>query len=157
MFRHGWAPIISFWILALWSMEARSQSQQVVYRSVSSAKLDAILKELDISFQKTPGKKDGIFSYDFERHGAKVRLYNYGGDDLWIESYFTEKTNLVDVNRWNMRAKFSRAVLVKEGETISLEAQIDCTLGVTDGMIRQFVQRFDNEVQAFVRFLKNTK
>jgi hypothetical protein len=157
MFRHGWALGISLWILASWCAEAKSQTQAVVYHTVSSAKLEAILKDLEIAFQKTPGKKDGIFSYDFERHGVKVRLYNYGGDDLWIESYFTEKANLADVNRWNMRAKFSRAVLVKAGETVSLEGQIDCTLGLTDGMIRQFVERFDIEIQGFNKFLKTTK
>ena len=45
---------------------------------------------------------------------------------------------------------------VKEGAgaSISLEAQIDCTIGITDGMIRQFVQRFAGEVQAFAKFLK---
>ena len=55
-----------------------------------------------------------------------------------------------------MQSKFSRAVLVKEGtgSTTSLEAQIDCTLGVTDGMMRQFILRFDGELQAFAQFLK---
>ena len=55
-----------------------------------------------------------------------------------------------------MRAKFSRAVLVKDGAnaTVSLEAQVDCTLGITDGMIGHFVRRFDDEIQAYARFIK---
>jgi hypothetical protein len=135
---------------------AAAQAQETVYRSVSSEKIEAILKDLDITYKKSAGKKDNIFTYDFERKGTKVRLYNYGGEDLWIESDFNDMLTLEDVNRWNMRAKFSRAVMVKEGAnaTISLEAQIDCALGITDGMMRQFVLRFDGEVQAFAKFLK---
>jgi hypothetical protein len=125
-------------------------------RSVSSEKLEAILKDLNISYQKNPGKKEGIYSYDFERKGTKIRLFNYNGDDLWIETDYSEKATLEDVNRWNMRAKYSRAVLVKDGRnaSISLESQIDCTIGITDGMVRQFVERFDAEIQSFFNFMK---
>ncbi len=125
-------------------------------RTVSSDKLEAVLKDLSISYQKNPGKKEGIFSYDFERKGTKIRLFNYNGDDLWIETDYSEKPTLEDANRWNMRAKFSRAVLVKDGRnaSISLESQIDCTIGITDGMVRQFVERFDAEIQAFFNFMK---
>ena len=132
------------------------QTPEIVYHSVTSDKLESILKELGISFQKAGGSKGKVFTYDFERRRCKVRLHNYGGEDLWIESDFTDKANLEVVNRWNMRAKFSRAVLVTAGagETISLEGQIDCSLGITDGMMRQFVQRFDAEIEAFVSFLK---
>jgi hypothetical protein len=135
---------------------AAGQEKDLVYRNVSSDKLESILKELEITYKKNAGAKDGIFTYDFERNDAKIRLYNYGGDDLWIETDFTQKASLEEVNRWNMRAKFSRAVLVKEeaGATISLEAQIDCTLGITLGMVRQFVRRFDDEIQAFAKFMK---
>ena len=155
MIGHGMLKVASLLGVAFWCGLAACQSLDLVYRNVSGAKLETILKELDISCRKSAGKKDGIFTYDFEVNGAKVRLYNYQGDDLWIEADFTEKATLDNVNRWNMRAKFSRAVLVKEAvATISLEAQIDCTLGVTDGMIRHFVQRFAGEIQAFTRFLK---
>lgn len=144
------------WVLACGL--AAAQDQVTVVHSVTSAKLEGILKELGIDFKKAPGskEKEGVFSYDFERQGHKIRLYNYGGEDLWIESDFTDKATLDDANRWNMRAKFSRAVLVKDAKntSLSLESQIDCTLGVTDGMIRQFVRHFDNEIQAFVKFRK---
>jgi hypothetical protein len=157
MVGHGWAKASSLLGVVLCCGLVLSQDTQNVYSNVSSDKLEGVLKELDIDYQKAPGKKSDIFSYDFERKGYKVRLYNYGGDDLWIESDFTEKATLEQVNRWNMRAKFSRAVLVKakEAPTISLESQVDCTLGITEGMIKQFVQRFDGEILAFVKFLKD--
>jgi hypothetical protein len=156
MVGHGLAKGASAMGLVLWCGLCAGQTQELVYRSVSSEKLEAILKELDVTYEKDAGKKDGIFSYDFERQGTKVRLYNYGGEDLWIEADFTEKATLEMVNRWNMRAKFSRAVLVKEdaAPTISLESQVDCTLGITEGMIRHFVTRFDDEILGFAKFLK---
>ena len=143
-------------VLALCCGFSNGQTQELVSHTVSSEKLEAILKESHISYQKNPGKKDGIYSYDFERKGIKIRLFNYNGDDLWIETDYSEKATLEEVNRWNMRAKFSRAVLVKDGgnASISLESQIDCTIGITDGMVRQFVERFDGEAQAFFNFMK---
>jgi hypothetical protein len=153
---HGLARIGSMMCLLLGGALAAGQSSELVHRHVSSEKLEIILKELDISARKSAGKKDGIFTYEFELKGTKVRLHNYKGDDLWIESDFTEKATLEDVNRWNMRAKFSRAVLVQDSAlaTVSLESQIDCTLGITDGMMRQFVRRFEGETESFVKFLK---
>ena len=153
---HGLANIGIMMCVALGGGLAAGQSSEIVYRNVSSEKLESVLKELDITAHKSAGKKDGIFTYDFELKGTKVRLYNYKGDDLWIESDFTDKATLEDVNRWNMRAKFSRAVLVKESvtATVSLESQVDCTLGITEGMMRQFVRRFEGETQSFVKFLK---
>lgn len=135
---------------------ALGQTRAPVYQTVTSDKLDTILKDLGVTYQKEAGKKENIFIYCFERRGHKIRLYNYGGADLWIEANFTEKATLAVVNRWNMRAKFSRAVLVKKGTrpTISLEGQIDCSLGITDGMVRQFVERFDVEIGSFNSFLK---
>jgi hypothetical protein len=156
MSRHGLARFAAFLVFALSCTFASGQNQETVYRHVASDKLEAVLKDLSVVYQKSAGKKDGIFIYDYESKGVRVRLFNYGGEDLWIESDYTEKATLDVANRWNMRAKFSRAVLVKEGATatISLEAQIDCTLGITQGMMREFIRRFDGEIQAFGEFLK---
>jgi len=117
-------------------------------------KLESILKELNVSFQKNPGKKEGIYSYDFERKGTKIRLFNYNGEDLWIETDYARRPPRRGQPLEHAR-QVSRAVLVKDGgnASISLESQIDCTIGLTDGMVRQFVERFDGEVQAFVNFM----
>ena len=156
MVRHGIIRMGSLLGLIVCCGFGIGQTPETVYHSVTSEKLESLLRDLAISYQKAPGKKDKVFTYEFERKGCKVRLYNYGGEDLWIESDFAEKASLEEVNRWNMRAKFSRAVFVKNGASasISLEGQVDCSLGITDGMIRQFVQRFDAEIEAFVNFLK---
>ena len=134
-----------------------AQEKDEVYRNVSSDKLETLMKAMNISFKKTPGKKDGIYFYDYERNNYKVRLQNFNGKDLWIDAIFNDKSSLDEVNQWNQRAKFSRAVLVKnnENESISLEAQLDCIGGVTDGMVRQFINRFDSEITTFVKFLNN--
>jgi hypothetical protein len=125
-----------------------------VYRNVSSEKLEAILKDMKLDFKKTKGKADGIWFYDFEKNDYKIRLHNYQGNDLWIDAHFNDKLLPVDVNNWNIRAKFSRAVQLKEGrQAVSLEAQLDCVGGVSDGIIRQFVNRFDGELAQFSKFL----
>jgi hypothetical protein len=131
-----------------------AQEKDKVLRSVSPAKLESVLQDMKIKYEKTAGKPDGVFAYDFDRSGSKVRLQNYQGRDLSLDVQFTD-IPLKEINEWNVRAKFSRAVLLKNGDkqSTSLESQIDCQGGVTEGMLRQFIVRFDGEVKAFVQFV----
>ena len=125
-----------------------------VYRNVAAEKIEAILKSMKIDYKKVKGKADGIWFYDFERNDYKIRLHNYQGNDLWIDAHFNDKLPLEEINKWNARAKFSRAVqLMSAKQSVSLESQIDCVGGVSDGIIRQFIQRFDGELMQFSKFL----
>ena len=135
--------------------ESKKAEKSPVQRIVTSAKLESILQDMKIKYSKTAGKNEGVHYYDYERNNFKVRLHNYQGRDLWLDVHFTEKMSLEEVNQWNVRAKFSRAVQVKNADkqSTSLESQIDCEGGITDGMIRQFILRFDGEIKSFVQFL----
>ena len=144
--------------LCLLSAAARAQEDdgdKKVYRIVTAEKLEAVLADMKIAFEKkAKGKDDSVQFYDFERNKFKIRLHNYQGKDLWIDAHFTAPLTLADVNQWNARAKFSRAVLIKgEKPTVSLEAQLDCLGGTTDAHLKQFVQRFDGEITQFVAFI----
>ena len=142
--------------LALLLVPAAGEGQkEKVFRNISGKHLETILKEMDISFKKIPGKKDGIFFYDFERGKLKLRLHNYQGSDLWIDAIFP-KVSLENINAWNQKTRFSRAVLFKDDDrdSTSLEAQLDCVGGVTEGMIRRFISRFEEDVQAFSKYAK---
>lgn len=148
--------IVSFVLLVLILAVSPMPAQDKVERSVSSAKLESILADMKIKYEKkSNAKSEGVHFYDFERSKFKVRLHNYNGRDLWIDVQFTDKISPEEVNQWNVRAKFSRAVLIKDGDkqSTSLESQMDCEGGVTDGMVRQFIRRFDGEVKTFVEFL----
>lgn len=139
----------------LFNLASGLGQEEKVYQEIPPEKLESLLEGLKIPFKKSPGKKDGIFFYDMERQNFKVRLHNYNGKDLWIDALFHEKAGLEDVNRWNQRARFSRAVYLKDKDkpTISLESQLDCLGGVNDAMVKKFVTRFDGEIQEFVKFL----
>jgi hypothetical protein len=140
--------------LALLLMPAAVKGQkEKVFRILSTEHLERILKEAEIDFKKVPPREEGVIFYDYERGGYKLRLHNYAGRDLWLEAIFPT-VPLETLNRWNQRSKFSRAVLVKEEESTSLEVQLDCTGGVTDGMLRRFLRRFDDDVRAFAKFIK---
>jgi hypothetical protein len=147
----AWVPIV-FLIPSF--CHGQEGKKEKVYRGLPSKELESTLKDLKIAFKKAPGNKEGTFFYDFERNNFKIRLYNYNGGDLWIDAVFP-KVDLKDINRWNQDAKFSRAVLFKDGDgqSTSLENQLDCRGGVTLGMVRQFIRRFENEVQAFAKSL----
>jgi Putative bacterial sensory transduction regulator len=129
-------------------------SQSTVYTQINDQTVEKVLTGLEIKFKKDERKlKDSsIAFYEFERSERTYRLYNYRSD-LWIECLFDKSIKLDDVNRWNAEAKFSRAVLLdqKDKSVVSLEAQLDCLGGVTDAMITQFVNRFDEEGKKFVK------
>lgn len=137
--------------LLLWPLGGGAQDPEV-YREVKPERLEKILAGLNIKYEKKDGTKPGVVYYDFKRGDQKVRLHNYNGADLWIDSLFNDKATLATVNGWNVKAKFSRAVLLKDGE-VSLENQIDCLGGVTDAIIRQFISRFDGEIKGFTAHL----
>jgi len=132
-------------------------AQAKVSRDVSNETVEKVLQGIGLKFTKAPPKdKDAALLYfEFTRSDLPVRLKNYG-KDLWIETTVDKKLRLDDVNRWNADAKFSRLVLIenKDSTTLSLEAQLDCTGGVTEAAIRQFVNRFDEETKKFAKFVK---
>jgi hypothetical protein len=130
------------------------EKKELVYRNVPSDFLEKVLGDMNITYRKSAGKKEGTYFYDFERNNFKVRIGNHGGKDLWIDAAFP-RAPLEQINQWNVRAKFSRAVLAREGEreTALVEAQLDCVPGVTAALIRQFINRFDKEVRDFDQFL----
>src|SRR3974377_1825978 len=156
MSAHGTVSIV----LALLVAIASPAGGQQVYKSVTTDKLEKILAELKVDYKKTSGDKANVHFYDFTRNGFKIRLHNYEGKDLWIDALFTDPVAPEDVNRWNVRAKFSRAVLLKDKNagktTVSLENQFDCTGGCTDAFVRQFIVRFDGEVRDFAEFVRKT-
>jgi len=132
-------------------------SQSKVYRTVSNDAVEKILQSLELKYQKAERKdKDSTTMYfDFTRGGQPFRLYNYG-NDLWIECTFEKKLIAADINRWNAEAKFSRLVLIeqKDKTILSLESQLDCLGGVTDAVIKQYINRFDEEAKKFAKFPK---
>jgi hypothetical protein len=143
-------------LLSVLLLPASGEGQKTkVFKVLPNEHLEKLLKEAEIDFKKVPAKEEGIMFYDYERHGYKLRLHSYAGKDLWLEAIFP-RASLDALNRWNQRTKFTRAVLVAEdeGDSTSLEVQLDCTGGITEGMIRQFLRRFDGEVQSFAKFLK---
>ena len=130
-------------------------AQNKIYKTVANDAVEKILQGLEIKFQKEERKnKDvGIMVYDFKRGDHSFKLFNYQSD-LWIECTFDKTLKPEDVNRWNADAKFSRLVVLqdKEKSILSLESQLDCAGGVTDAIVRQYINRFDEEAKKFAKF-----
>lgn len=142
-----------FSALAVAALPNAASAQKVkVQFQVSHERLERILKELDVSYQKTPNPAlfGGGFSYFYTRNNTKIRLTNTNGLHLLIDSVFM-KIPLEDVNRWNREGHMSRAVVLSN-DALSLETWLVCGGGVTDGMIRQFFRTFESDLQAFSKF-----
>ena len=153
-------PLALFLLLFPWLAFSASAQNPKVLNRISPEKLETLLKSLTIDFKKSPHEtiKDA-FRYDFERNEFKIRLINFKGEDLWIESIFNEPLELKEVNSWNVKAKFSRCVLIpgdkdkKAAASISLESQLDCSGGATEGMVGNFITRFYGELKDFSKYI----
>lgn len=123
-----------------------------VYRGIPADRLEKILGELNIKYNKKPIGKDMV--YTFVRNKYEIRLTNFNGEDLMIDAHFPA-TELTKLNAWNLKRSYIRAVLYTEGTPqTALEANLDCAAGISDSIVRYFITTFDSEVRDFDSFLK---
>ena len=129
-------------------------NDDIVLSEVTNDKLENILKTQGINY-KTKANTAGVMMYDFELGGQKLRMYNFGGKDLMIDVHF-KRIPLDDVNRYNLNRKFVRVVNYrgKDTEYTSLETNLDCVGGVTEGMIRHWIVSFGDDARHFSDYLK---
>ncbi len=132
---------------------------QQVFKSVSDPTVERVLAGLNIQFQKAPANGNVPSFYVYVRNGTPVRLVTYGGQAVELNHVYTDRPTLELVNRWNVEAKFSRAVLVQNAnggaDFIVLQSVLDPTGGCTDAMVRRHILRFDDEVRRFARLAQN--
>ncbi len=129
--------------------------EEEVVSKVTSARLEKILKDMNIKFKKVAGKDEDIFSYEFERDTFKVRLHTFKGEDLMLDAAFKDIPP-ADANKYNIGRKFIRVVLYQpdNGKKYSaLETNLDCQGGVSDSVIRYFIGTFDAELKEFAKFV----
>ncbi len=146
-------PLIAFTICLVLPLAGHTQSK--VYRNISDETVEKILQTLELKYQKEERKNKDvtIMFFDFKRGDHAFRLYNYQSD-LWIECTYERGMKAEEINRWNADAKFSRLVMIeqKDKTVLSLESQLDCLGGVTDAVIRQYINRFEEEAKRFAKF-----
>jgi hypothetical protein len=129
--------------------------EEEVVTKVPSDRLEKILKGMEIPFKKIAGKEADTFSYEFERDTFKVRLHNFKGEDLMLQAAF-KAIPPTDVNKYNFNRKFIRVVLYQpeKGKSYTaLETNLDCQGGVSDRIIRYFIDTFDGELIEFAKFI----
>jgi hypothetical protein len=150
----GPVVLTTVFALLLAANGAAQEKTEVVPRTASSELVEKTLAGLDTRYEKKEGKTPNLYFYNYERNRYKIRLGNHGGKLLWLSAAFP-RTSPEQINAWNVRAKFSRAVLNRDGnqENAVIEAQFDCAGGITAGVLRQFLLRFDEEVRNFDQFL----
>jgi Putative bacterial sensory transduction regulator len=140
---------------------ASALAEEETFKNFSSDRLEKILKELNINFNKKLDPKDNnIHYYDFKRGDYDVRLLNFRGADLMIDCIF-QPAPLAKINEWNLKRPFIRGVLYTNAANgmnyTALESNIDCTPGVSEAMVRYFINAFENEAKEFDKHLRGVK
>jgi primary-amine oxidase len=129
-----------------------------VLDTVSVRALEDVLDGLNIRYEKSQQKdREGRplpnrYHYRFARTGREVTLFYYNGKELMLQ-HRQGRLTLDRVNAWNVAALFSRAYTDADGSV--LEWTLDCGAGVTRQTVRNFIQRFDQELVRFERFVRD--
>ncbi|MBI3824105.1 MAG: hypothetical protein HY289_15665 [Planctomycetes bacterium] len=129
-------------------------NEDAILAEVATDKIEGILKSQKITFTKKVNNA-GVAMLDFEMNGHNVRLYNFNGKDLMIDAHF-KKLALDDANGYNLSRKFVRVVNYKgkDVEYTALECNLDCEAGVSEGMIRHWINTFGEDVRHFAEYTK---
>jgi hypothetical protein len=145
--------------LSLWSRTtAPVVTEEETFRKVTPQVLEQILKEMKISFNKIK-VQPGVSTYIFTRNNQPIALHSFeGGEDLMIDRQWLGKGDLAKINDWNVKRFFVRAVAYPpmggKPAAIALESNLDCAGGVSESIIRNFINAFDDEVRRFDEYLK---
>lgn len=135
--------------------EKISERPEKAIKELTVPHTESLLKSIGLDFKKVEAKKaeEGMF-FDFKRGPFDIRLYNFQGKDLMLDSVF-RPLPLEKLNDWNTRAKFSRACLHKDakGPYATLESNLDIAGGVTETTVKNFVLGFEAELKSFDRFI----
>jgi hypothetical protein len=144
--------------LSLWARtSAPVVTEEETFKTVTPQKLEQILKDLKIAFNKA-APEAGVVTYVFVRNKHPIQLSSFGGEDLMIDRHWVGKADLAKVNDWNAKRFFVRAVayaaMKGKPATVALESNLDCSAGVSESIIRNFINAFDEEVRRFDEYLK---
>jgi hypothetical protein len=131
------------------------QPSAAVIRSLSPEQTADFLKSIGIEFKQSQGTNGKTTYFDYTRNNYKIRLHLFEtGKDLMVDALFPGVALQV-LNQWNLKAKYTRAVLDrdKRGDFAAVEANFNLAGGVTLDAVKVFLQSFDEELAAFQRFL----
>ena len=128
-------------------------NEEQMITPVSDEKLGEILKSMSFEFTKKEGKSATLFEFEFE--SRKFRLTSFGGKDIMLDTAF-KKIPLEDVNGYNLQKKFIRVVAydARGEQHTSLEANLDCEVGTTEGILRYFVLGFTEDAKTFGKYVQ---
>lgn len=128
-----------------------------IITSVADERLEKVLKDLNVTFQKKPLSGGGSM-FEFEVDAQPVRLQSYDGKELRLAARFPT-ISLENANSYNLSRKFIRAVNYKKDATelTVLETCMDCEPGVNEGMLRHFVVSFADDVRHFADYVQKRK
>jgi hypothetical protein len=139
--------------------EAPARGKPAKGQAVTRATYEFIEQNLEAFEPQKVAEKDkngkevkGSYYYNLELKNRPVVLtVEYDGDVVMLAFTIETKAPLEKVNDWNRDHVLSRAVRYRAG-ACTLEADLDCSLGVTGNVLRGFVKRFATVLPQFETF-----
>src|SRR6185369_5673073 len=129
-------------------------SQDQVFRSVTPDAVEKMLQENKIEFKKSTPKQGDEVYFDFTRNNFRVRLTVFSKEEMMLDCVFRGVT-LEKVNQWNASTRLTRVNWTKDtsGEMTVLEYGLDISGGATANTFKQFINRYDEELKKYDKFV----
>lgn len=121
---------------------ATPRPEAISMTSISEAEMESILRDLDMTFEKT--KTNGVLSYSVSSGDSKFALF-LDEKRILLMDFFNDLVSLETVNRWNKKVTRGRAYLDDDRQVV-----VEDTLNVTGGISRQTVKDFINDFPLLV-------
>jgi hypothetical protein len=127
--------------------------EEITFKEVSAERMERTLADMNIKFAKVQ-LKGGNPIYRYQSKETTIVLTNWG-KDMMLEAKFP-KLPLDKVNQYNLDRKFIRTVAYKNklGEYTGLEANLNFQGGVTDSIVRNFIEVFEQDAREFGVYAK---
>lgn len=142
------------WVIFVVFVPCLQAQEDKVFRSITPAATEKLLESLKIEFKKSSSKKGDEHYYDFTRNSFKIRLNYFSAQELMLDCIF-RGMSIDKINQWNSTTKLTRCSSHKDsnGDFSLLEYGLDLSGGVTEGTIKQFILRFDDELKKYDKYL----
>jgi hypothetical protein len=137
--------------LVMLTATARPASAQEIMSSVSGKKMESILGDMGLEFEK---KSDTSWRVDLDGKKVLLIMANDNTDAQLYIGFGDVTVKASQMNTWNSEHRFGRAYADDDSNPV-LESDLDFAGGVTEDIIKAWVKLFGQQVKSYMKFLND--
>lgn len=152
-------PVLALAVVALTLIGWAPATSLEDEKTLPASEIAKVLTDMKIEAESDKDGEDKTF-WTWEVNGAKVSLYQYGGEgdtasSLAITTQLKEEAGLELANAWNAATRYSKAYAIEEGTV--LEDDLDISVAPSKAVIQEFIKDYLTQLEVFREVLKEAE